>query len=245
MEYQLSKISTLACGLRSLALAVTASVLAAGAANAATFAIDFTGTERQGFTTGIFASEVVPLGQVSGSLFIDSNIPFILDTNSGTAVAVDSLTSGAVDVNNVGAISVVVNYGSISERFDTSAGNIIGEFSIQEGATVFAETVNSTIISVNGRFDFFLRGDAVSDLIAQDASLGFSRSLLESIILANAAITQGEVNNSPNGSLVFSIDSVSIRSVDPVPVNPVPLPAGLPLLLTCMGGFFVFRSRKA
>lgn len=242
------KVSNLGCKLRSLAFAVTGSAFTVGAADAATLAIDFTGTEIQGFTTGNFATQVVPLGQVIGSVFIDDNLFQAPVETISISGPVTVLSTQQVDPLSNGSLTYTVNFGSISETRSTSVSQTAGSVEFQEGATQVSESLFVDVTNAfNGSMAFQILGSSSSDLITGDASLGFSRALLESIDLANARTpqSQGTVFGSANGNLVFTIDSFSVRAIDPAPVSPVPLPAGLPLLIAGLGGVFLLRRRKA
>ena len=226
--------------LFAVAFATTAA-FTLNTAVASTIAIGFTGTELPGVSTGNFATEVAPLGQVTGSLLIDSSIPFSL-----TAGVPNLLDSGILDINSVGAISSTVTFGSITETFDTSTPNSAGTVQINEGPPTNPDSIFVNLTKPGGaRFDFQLLETTASELFTGDASLGFSLSLLQSINLANSTAPIGSVFFSTNGNIQFSIDSIVVRAVDTTGVNVVPLPAGFPLLLTGLGGVLVLRRRSS
>ncbi|MFK7871535.1 MAG: VPLPA-CTERM sorting domain-containing protein [Roseobacter sp.] len=241
--------------------------MSASAVSAATFAVDFAGIATS--RTGDFAAETVlgetltgsPANHVTGSILIDSNLPFQTTSDPFSAVQPSNLDRMVVALikgpAGLGFLSTTVNFVTLSRSLSTETDNAVeGQFTVRaiddspRGAD--DQFAISLLNAPQGNiFNFSLQAE---DMISLDPSLGFSKALLESIdlnatnntsIAGTAAIADF---GTPTGRIVFSVSSYSVREVqttgtDP-DINVVPLPAGLSLLLTGLAAVGVGTRRK-
>ncbi len=212
-------------------LSIVFLILAATSANADIIRIDFTGTSTS--STGVFASEVVPDGQVTGSVYLDTRFP----------VFPDALTVGSEGLSGshskdtapyMAALGIEIQFGNQTHSTVSNSG--------QSGITVnlydagsfsrFSYRV-STGTTGDDRGTFTLEGNGlvttpVPDSITYDLINGLSlQAILNDIQGGNPFAEAGgsyvaiDSNDSELGLLEWDITSVKTTLV------PVPIPAGI------------------
>ncbi|MFK7868433.1 MAG: VPLPA-CTERM sorting domain-containing protein [Roseobacter sp.] len=227
--------------------------LGASAAQAGSFILDFTGTAS--VFNGIYDDTPVPNNLVTGTITLTDGLP--VTTASGPNASDPSVTDASLSSRvslftdltfstfETETIEIEVKFGpTTTSRRSNSSGFSFGTLDVttsdpgvagaDDTFSVFAGGVTSI-----GFIELLLEGDG---LVGQDPSLGLSKALLQSIDASNAIETTGTLRTL-NGTIDFSIDTLALRH-DPTGPNmtPVPLPAGLPLLL---GGMLVLGTLRA
>lgn len=227
--------------------------LGVSAAQAGSFVLDFTGTASA--FDGIYDDTPVPNDLVTGTITLTDGLPVTTSSgpNAGDPSVTDASLSSRVSLFTdltfatfeTERIEIEVTFGpTITSRRSNFNGFSFGTLDIttsepgvpgaDDTFSVFAGGVTNI-----GFIELVLEGDGV---VGQDPSQGLSKALLQSIDASNAIETTGTLRTL-NGFIDFSIDTLTLRH-DPTDPNmtPVPLPAGLPLLL---GGMFVLGTLRA
>ncbi|SLN68249.1 hypothetical protein PEL8287_03793 [Roseovarius litorisediminis] len=206
--------------------AVCLSVLVGSAANAATT----TYTDRTSFEATLDAS-VTDDYQNAGYVFIQDNA-----TMSGVLGETDYESTGFLNHNIVqssGSYCAGCNGSFILSFATTSVGTVAGV-----GGVGFDFFNTSSTVSYNA-FVTFGDGSTTNYAlpIASTTSLDFF-ALTSDLLISSIAFGLANGGTTQSGS--FGIDNLTIGST-----GTVPLPAGLPLLLTAMGVFGVARRGRA
>ena len=236
-----------------LAVPLYFSLAAAAPANALSIAMDFVGTATT--KTGAFASEVVPLDVVTGSVIFREGIPFVESNSIADPNDIsnrDRLTQ-FVSPSPLQApfVGITINYGSLSvstPTFDPSSSSQIDIRAIDDNPFGADESFFASFREGNGA-GFVVRIFS-EEFIGLDPSLGFSLALLESFSFAS--VLPGEADGwviipGPHpsglapGSLVFDVTDISVREFQED--FQVPLPPTALLMLT--GGIALIISRRA
>lgn len=173
----------------------------------------------------------LPASYTGGAINVNVNTSF--DAQIGAIVDVLALTSQArlnarlmVSGNPGGfnAFTRIVN----SPEYNVTAGSTSG---LSNGETV-DQTLSSGFVSINPTLPFSVKLEifGISFINASGGS-GFAASTIDALNTFSFA-TSGAVFDLPDG---FSVSSVSANIVDNSWVAPVPLPAGLGLMLSALG----------
>lgn len=137
------------------------------------------------------------------------------------------LAGGGYSFDLNGATTVIINVGGTTGSFGMNA--LGGTFALAEN--VIWNFYEATSISVKTKL--------VGSVLAPMADMsGFGGSTEGSVIARSVVLSNGELH-----SRAFA-GSLPTESVSP-PTAPVPLPAGLPLLLAGLGGLTLLRRRAA
>lgn len=241
---------------RSITVLAAVLCLQATTAGATTFAVDFQGIATS--RVGDFAAETATANQVTGSIFIDSDLPFVTSANPYSATTpgnIDRMVQAIARSLFPETLAASFTFGSLTRTIstDTALNPISRPF-----GSIDIRAVDDNPLGANDDFTVFLSDSGTKErfafqlqaeeLIGVDPSLGFSMALLQSIDLGATGIIRLGGYRSRTGSINFSVTSLNVRQVAPSTVDPgataVPLPAGLPIFLTALGMLGLVRKAR-
>lgn len=212
---------------RSAFIVATAFVIFAGAASAATVSINFD-TDQAGYVAGTPGTEQA-LSNQFGSLGI-----LFADTENGTAASVGDCGPGSSNPFHL--------YGGIGQGTSFS-----GCGDTTPGLTLtFVDPVNNANAGFTTSFSIS-NSDGGVELTAFD----FGGNLLGSTTNTSGILSLAGIGQISSVTLFSTdddpttLDDLTFETVQALNVTTIPLPAGLPLLLTGLGGVLLLRRRKA